>query len=50
MSERLIQTHNRSERVGADGLPHAIVRRSMSRTVARWAAPRPRVQPGTLAS
>ena len=50
MSERLIQTHNGSERVGADGLPHAIVRRSMSRTVARWAAPRPRVQPGTLAS
>ena len=49
MAERLVQTHTSSERVGADALPLAIVRRSMSRTVARWGSPRPRV-PGTLAS
>jgi transcriptional regulator with PAS, ATPase and Fis domain len=49
-SERLVQTHNSPERIGVDALPHAIVRRSMSRTVARWGSPAPRVQPGKLAS
>ena len=48
--ERLVQRHDSSDRVGVDALPQAIVRRSMSRTVARWGSPAPRVQPGTLAS
>jgi DNA-binding NtrC family response regulator len=49
VAERLVQTCKGSERVGADALPLAIVRRSMSRTVARWGSPKPHV-PGTLAS
>jgi DNA-binding NtrC family response regulator len=50
VSERLVQRHDSSDRVGVDALPQTIVRRSMSRTVARWGTPAPRVQPGTLAS
>jgi transcriptional regulator with PAS, ATPase and Fis domain len=38
LSERLVQTLN-SDRVGLDDLPAAIVRRSMSRTLARWGNP-----------
>jgi DNA-binding NtrC family response regulator len=50
VSERLALT-NPSERIGIDALPEAIVRRSMSRTVASWRAPkttrgRSPVQPG----
>lgn len=41
VAERLGQTT--SERVGVDELPAAIVRRSMSRTVARWGATPPSV-------
>lgn len=42
VAERLGQTAS-SERVGVDELPPAIVRRSMSRTVARWGATPPSV-------
>ena len=35
LGERLAQT-NASERIGVDDLPPALVRRSMSRTMARW--------------
>jgi DNA-binding NtrC family response regulator len=45
VTERLVQTHA-SERVGVDELPAAIVRRSMSRTVARWGSASP-VQSGS---
>ena len=46
VAERLVQTHT-SDRVAVDELPAAIVRRSMSRTVARWgaSAPAPAVVP-----
>jgi DNA-binding NtrC family response regulator len=37
VSERLVRTTT-SDRIGADALPPAIVRRSMSRTMARWGA------------
>lgn len=41
VAERLVQT-NTADRIGVDALPPAIVRRSMSRTMARWvAAPAP---------
>ena len=36
VAERLVETHSTSERVSVDELPATIVRRSMSRTVARW--------------
>ena len=39
VSERLVQTHSTQDRVNVDGLPQPIVRRSMSRTVARWVSP-----------
>jgi DNA-binding NtrC family response regulator len=35
VAERLVQT-NTADRIGVDALPSAIVRRSMSRTMARW--------------
>jgi two-component system NtrC family response regulator len=38
VAERLVQTIT-FERIGVDALPPAIVRRSMSRTMARWVAP-----------
>ncbi len=37
LAERLAETTT-SERIGIDDLPHALVRRSMSRTMARWGA------------
>jgi DNA-binding NtrC family response regulator len=44
VAERLVQTHT-SDRIGVDALPATIVRRSMSRTMARWgAAPASRVE------
>ena len=46
VSERLVETHDSSERVGMDALPQKIERRSMSRTVARWASPAPHVPAG----
>ena len=46
VAERLAQTHT-GERVGADDLPPAIVRRSMSRTVARWGSTPPQLATGT---
>ena len=38
VAEELVQT-NTSDRIGADALPATLVRRSMSRTMARWGAP-----------
>ena len=35
IAERLVET-NTSDRIGVDALPQALVRRSMSRTMARW--------------
>jgi DNA-binding NtrC family response regulator len=37
VAERLVET-NTAERIGVDALPAIIVRRSMSRTMARWGA------------
>jgi DNA-binding NtrC family response regulator len=37
VAERLVQA-NTSERIGVDALPATIVRRSTSRTMARWGA------------
>lgn len=37
VAEKLVETHT-GDRVGVDALPPAIVRRSMSRTMARWGA------------
>ena len=45
VAERLGQTTT-SERVGVDELPPSIVRRSMSRTVARWGATPPSITAG----
>jgi DNA-binding NtrC family response regulator len=38
VAERLVHA-NTSDRIGVDALPPAIVRRAMSRTMARWVAP-----------